>query len=198
MVDKLRSLGLCLGASTVSIVHVEQEGRSGQNHSTANPLQKPRIIEYSLHTHEGDPKRTLLMAFEQLDLNTFDRITATGRKFRHFVNLTSIAEPQAVEYYGQQHPVEVLQGELVVVAAHGLDPFLEEVVHRRGLGLRLREPRLDGREPGAVRGDEAALRVGGDAHRPRTLPAVSRIVPRRPSSLRIAGWYYGPVQLYSG
>ena len=33
-----------------------------------------------------------------MDLSSIDRITATGRKFRRLVNLTSIPEPEAVEY----------------------------------------------------------------------------------------------------
>ena len=92
MSGKIRSLGLCLGASTISIVQVEQE----QNLREGNPIQEkkiPRIVTYSLHPHEGDPKRTLLSAIKNLDLNSFDRIAATGIKFRKFVTLSSIPEP---------------------------------------------------------------------------------------------------------
>ena len=59
---------------------------------------KPRIIKYALYPHEGDPKKTLRLAIKDLDLNSFDRIAATGRKFRYFVDLSSIPEPEAVEY----------------------------------------------------------------------------------------------------
>ena len=95
MTEKLRSLGLCLGASTVSIVQLELD-RSAQKNPTAAP--NPRIIDFSLFPHEGDPKQTLLDAFDRLDPKSFDRIAATGRKFRRFVNLSSISEPEAVEY----------------------------------------------------------------------------------------------------
>ncbi len=112
MAEKLRSLGLCLGASTVSIVELEIENRSGSHLVSAGDLPRqstdgisplpadgrPKIIDYHLYPHEGDPKRTLLKAFERLDLNAFDRIAATGRKFRKFVNLSAIPEPEAVEY----------------------------------------------------------------------------------------------------
>ncbi len=76
---KLTSLGLCLGASTVSIVQLEQN----QNPKTYNPTKRnnnPRIIKSSLYPHEGDPKRTLLRLINDLDLNEFDRIVATGRQ----------------------------------------------------------------------------------------------------------------------
>ena len=95
MAEKLRSLGMCLGASTVSIVQLELD-RGKENNSTAN--LKPRIIDYSLYPHEGDPKQTLLDAFDKLDPDSFDRIAATGRKFRRFVNLSSISEPEAIEH----------------------------------------------------------------------------------------------------
>jgi predicted CoA-substrate-specific enzyme activase len=66
--------------------------------SAVHAENKPRIIKYSLFPHEGDPKQTLLAAFKELDPESFDRIVATGRKFRDFMNLTSISEPEAVEY----------------------------------------------------------------------------------------------------
>ena len=74
MTDKIRALGLCLGASTVSIVQLELSQNPNTYPSVNN---KPRIIDYSLHPHEGDPKNTLLDAFKNLDLGSFDRIAAT-------------------------------------------------------------------------------------------------------------------------
>ncbi|MFO8085720.1 MAG: acyl-CoA dehydratase activase [Desulfobacterales bacterium] len=84
----LKVLGICLGASTVSIVQVIRSGNT----------EKPKILNFSLHPHEGDPKKTLIKALEPLEISHFDRIAATGRKFRHFVELSSISEPEAVEY----------------------------------------------------------------------------------------------------
>ena len=94
MSDKLKALGLCLGASTVSLVQLELD-RSQKPDSAGKT--KPRIIEYSLYPHEGDPKKTVIKAFDRIDPESFDTIAATGRKFRKFVNLSSIPEPQAVE-----------------------------------------------------------------------------------------------------
>jgi predicted CoA-substrate-specific enzyme activase len=89
MTQALKSLGVCLGASTVSLVQLEQDRTGGGS--------TPRIRAHAVHVHEGDPKRTLVQALAGLDLASFDRIAATGRKFRKFVNLTSISEPEAVE-----------------------------------------------------------------------------------------------------
>ena len=124
MVDKLRSLGLCLGASTVSIVQLEQD--LIENDHTV----EPRIISYSLHPHEGDPKRTLLAAFEQLDFNKFDRIAATGRKFRRFVNLTSISEPEAVEHAYQY--VKPSETDCPAVVSAGGETFMVYALDRFG------------------------------------------------------------------
>ena len=95
--DPLKSLGICLGASTISMVHLEQALDHNGQAGTSAP-QKPHIVKYTLHPHEGNPKKTLRLAIKDLDLNSFDRIAATGRKFRYFVNLSSIPEPEAVEY----------------------------------------------------------------------------------------------------
>jgi len=126
---KLKSLGLCLGASTISIVQLEQD----RNPDTGNVTQcnnNPRITKFSLHTHEGDPKRTLLRAIKSLDLNTFDRIVATGRRFRSFVNLTSIPEPEAVEYaYRFIKPDNIF---CPAVVSAGGETFMVYVLNRFG------------------------------------------------------------------
>ena len=89
----MKSLGICLGASTVSMVQAAQENTSG--------TERPRVIDFSRHPHDGNPKKTLLSVLNSLDLTSFDRIAATGRKFRKFINLSSISEPESVEHaYG--------------------------------------------------------------------------------------------------
>jgi predicted CoA-substrate-specific enzyme activase len=101
-----------------------------KNSIAAMPATPPRIISYSLHPHEGDPKRTLLAAFEQIDLNKYDRIAATGRKFRRFVNLTSIAEPEAVEY-SYQH-IKPLDKDCPAIVSAGGETFMVYALDRSG------------------------------------------------------------------
>ena len=126
---KIRSLGLCLGASTVSIAHVEQDLEA----SGKGPVQakkKPLIVDHSLHPHEGNPKQALFSVIESLDLGSFDRIVATGRRFRTFVNLSSIPEPEAVEYaYQFVKPPDVSSP--AVVSAGG-ETFMVYVLNRLG------------------------------------------------------------------
>jgi len=94
---KIRVLGICLGASTISIVEIEQD-QAIKDRPRAKVRRKPKVVKHILHSHEGDPKQTLLSAISPFDLSAFDRIVATGRRFRKYVNLTSIPEPEAVEY----------------------------------------------------------------------------------------------------
>ncbi|MEA3428444.1 MAG: hypothetical protein U9Q84_04380, partial [Thermodesulfobacteriota bacterium] len=122
---KISSLGICLGASTVSIVLMElEQGRDGENKT------KPRVIKYSLHSHEGNPKQTLLSALKSIDMNSYDRIAVTGRKFRSFVNLSSISEPEAVEYaYGFVKPADII---CPAVVSAGGETFMVYVMDSRG------------------------------------------------------------------
>ena len=127
MTNKIRALGLCLGASTVSIVQLELSRKPNPDH-TAN--SRPRIIDYSLHPHEGDPQNTLLEAFDKMDLGSFDRIAATGRKFRKFVNLSSIPEPEAVEHaYQYLKPPDI---DCPAVVSAGGETFMVYALDRSG------------------------------------------------------------------
>jgi predicted CoA-substrate-specific enzyme activase len=82
----MKTLGICVGASTVSFVALD---------NTDNKIKK--IFNNTL-LHNGDSKGVLRNELEKLNIKDYDRICLTGRKFRKFVNLTSITEPEAVEY----------------------------------------------------------------------------------------------------
>lgn len=125
MHGNINSLGICLGASTVSLVWMElEQGRDGENKT------KPRLVKYSLHSHEGNPKQTLLSALKSLDMNLYDRIAVTGRRFRKFVNLSSISEPEAVEYaYRFVKPADVA---CPAVVSAGGETFMVYVMDGQG------------------------------------------------------------------
>jgi len=82
---KTQTLGICLGASTVSIVKAVRDGVSLQ----AEPI--------FIKAHNGNPKRTLLEGLKGLELLSYASVVATGRKFHQLLTLTSISEPEAVE-----------------------------------------------------------------------------------------------------
>lgn len=83
----MKTIGLCMGASTVSVAQV---GLSGKG-------LEPQVIGHSLHPHGGDPRNALLSELNRIDLDSFDRIAVTGRRFRKMLRLSSISEPEAVE-----------------------------------------------------------------------------------------------------
>ncbi len=126
----LRVLGICLGASTVSIVEVFWPGEASGPDSGGSSAHAPKIVKHALFPHEGNPKETLLRALKSVDPNAYDRIAATGRRFRRFVRLSSIPEPEAVEYaYGFTKPPGV---DCPAVVSAGGETFMVYVLNSRG------------------------------------------------------------------
>jgi predicted CoA-substrate-specific enzyme activase len=98
------SIGFCLGASTISMarITVQSVDDTGKlNHRKNNSIQ----VEHAEHPHEGNPKAVLEKVISGIDWNEIDHVAVTGRKFRHLLNMTSVAEPEAAEYaYGHIKP----------------------------------------------------------------------------------------------
>ncbi len=91
-----RSLGICVGSTTISAVKITPAAHSGtlRPGTASAPV---RILMARALPHGGDLKRTLTSVLEEMGLSDVDKIAATGRKFRHMLNLPSISEPEAVE-----------------------------------------------------------------------------------------------------
>ena len=118
----MKSLGICLGASTVSMVQLEQD--------TVGENGRPIIVDCSRHPHNGSPRETLISALGTMDLTSFDRIAATGRKFRKFTNLSSISEPESVEHaYAYAKPQNI---SCPAVVSAGGETFMVYVLDRTG------------------------------------------------------------------
>ena len=77
----MKSLGICIGASSISLVI----------------LKDNNINWHSTKLHEGDPKKTLNSMLQNLNLKEIDYFLVTGRKFKEFVKIPNITEPEAVE-----------------------------------------------------------------------------------------------------
>ncbi|OHD10971.1 MAG: hypothetical protein A2Y34_12540 [Spirochaetes bacterium GWC1_27_15] len=82
----MKSLGICLGASTITFVEVTNDN---------NNIKIENIISKA---HEGNAKQNFLEILNTVKPENFDRIVVTGRKFRENVNLTTITEPEAIEH----------------------------------------------------------------------------------------------------
>ena len=81
----METLGICLGASTLSMVRLRSEE------------QTITVLDTATITHEGNPRKTLLDTLERVPQVRDLRIAVTGRKFINFVKLTTISEPEAME-----------------------------------------------------------------------------------------------------
>ncbi|MBN2735737.1 MAG: activase, partial [Spirochaetales bacterium] len=80
-----RAFGICLGVSMISAVEISQ----------VNGILRVERVERK--AHEGNPKAVFQKVLETL--NPGDRpVMITSRKFRDFVKLPSITEPEAIEY----------------------------------------------------------------------------------------------------
>lgn len=78
-----RSLGICIGASTISFVETEQ------TQGVIKTTSVKSII------HEGNPKKLLTEYLNGIDNNV--SVTVTGRKFKDLINANVISEPEAIE-----------------------------------------------------------------------------------------------------
>jgi len=85
--------GICLGASTISGVEVIETGIA----VSSDRSRSIRIGKIVLRPHEGNPREVFRQVMDELAPNGAP-VLITGRKFRSFVRLPSITEPEAVEY----------------------------------------------------------------------------------------------------
>jgi predicted CoA-substrate-specific enzyme activase len=126
---KIRSLGLCLGASTVSAACVEEIFASSS--SGDGPISDSiRLLDHQIYPHNGNPKKTLLSVLDQFAAYDFKRIAVTGRRFRHFVKLSSIPEPEAIEYAYQFIKPKSIDSPAIISA--GGETFMVYVLNRLG------------------------------------------------------------------
>lgn len=103
----ITSLGICVGAITVSAVKIALSTPSDSKGNDSFS-QTVRVLASTVQPHGGDPRGTLTKELKKLDLTGVKKIAATGRKFRHLINLPSIAEPEAVERaYGYVKPPKI-------------------------------------------------------------------------------------------
>ena len=126
--SRIQALGICLGASTLTMVEIE--GRQHHDDIGKGSVLRPKVIDVNIHPHGGNPKKALLSTIKRLDPSRFDRIVATGRKFRDFINLTSISEPEAVEYaYRYTRPDGI---DCPAVVSAGGETFMVYVLNHTG------------------------------------------------------------------
>jgi predicted CoA-substrate-specific enzyme activase len=106
----MRSIGICVGASTITRVDVEKINNA--NIKILNTISK---------IHDGNIKKTLQDLISNEDLRSTAKIVLTGRKYKNLLNLTSISEPEAIEYsYSFLKPV---YGQTDYISCAGAETF---------------------------------------------------------------------------
>lgn len=100
----VKSLGVCVGASSISTVLVEQaDGRT-------------KVLDSKSISHDGNPRVILQRLLTPDLLAGIDRLAITGRKFRSLLHASSISEPEAVEYAYRFSRAETGDANLIVSA----------------------------------------------------------------------------------
>ena len=78
-----KSLGICIGASSIKIVSIDE-----------NYKIQDKIIK----NHECNPRKALKETLKDINLDDYSYVSLTGRKFKELLNLPQITEPEATEY----------------------------------------------------------------------------------------------------
>lgn len=117
MSTKNKSLGICVGASTITIVELAK--------NNFNNCEIKRIIS---KPHNGTPKQVLFDELRNFNLKEY-KTAVTGRKFKNLVNCTSLPEPEAIEYTLRYLE---LNGKYDTIASLGGENFIIYSIDKRG------------------------------------------------------------------
>ena len=82
----MRTLGICFGSTTMQCVIADI------NNKKVNVKSTFRVA------HEGNPRSAFSNYVKSIQTEKITRVAVTGRAFRNHINLTSISEPEALEY----------------------------------------------------------------------------------------------------
>ena len=80
------SLGICIGASSIKVAELIDEGHG------------LRVGRTQVACHDCNPRDGLLQIQSQFDFASCDYLCVTGRKLKNLVNLPTITEPEATEH----------------------------------------------------------------------------------------------------
>ena len=109
------------------MVVVEQKKR---HRNPSRDFPQRRIVSQVIRSHGGNPRNTLHEILTNFTFTPSHRITVTGRKFRKFVNITSVSEPEAVEYaYRYTKPRGI---DCPAIVSAGGETFIVYVLDRMG------------------------------------------------------------------
>lgn len=111
-----KSLGICIGASTISFVITEAEGSAVS------------ITSFHSVIHEGNPRKIISEYFNDIDTEDLP-VTITGRKFKNLINGYTIPEPQTIE---ESIKYLKLQGKFGCLVSLGGENFILYCLSEKG------------------------------------------------------------------
>jgi hypothetical protein len=120
----MKSLGICAGASTISLAGLQRNDSGAE------------ILFSHFKAHDGNPRRVLRELLGQIeDLQEY-KIGVTGRKFRNVLNFSTLSEPEALELatgfiLPPHHPYRVIisaGGETTMVYHLDDDGKVDEII----------------------------------------------------------------------
>lgn len=112
----MKSAGICIGASNIGFVITEKAG------------EKISILMSKSVSHDGNPKKVLSQIIKDEKINKVEKVIITGRKIRKSINLSSISEPEAVEY-AYQYKKEKHGDANLIISAGGETFMVYEIDH---------------------------------------------------------------------
>ena len=104
------SIGICMGASNIKLV------------KTSRNSDQLRIDEYITQPHEGNAKKTLKKVLKEIDFDKDHNFAVTGRKFKDFVEIPTLSEPEATEL--AYHSLKDKYGSFDAIVSAGGETFM--------------------------------------------------------------------------
>ena len=114
----MSSIGICMGASNIKIV------KTSRNSETL------KIDKTETRPHEGNAKGTLKEVLREFNLDDDSSFSVTGRKFKNFVNLPSLSEPEATEL--AYHNLKDKYGSVEAIVSAGGETFMAYELDKEG------------------------------------------------------------------
>lgn len=111
-----KSLGVCVGASTVSFVELKKDG------------DKIELLNKKSVSHDGNPKKIIRDFFNNFKFDGHS-IVATGRKFKKAINFQTVSEPEAVE---KAFKYLNFEGIFETIASLGGENFIIYCLNKKG------------------------------------------------------------------
>ncbi|MFI5253321.1 MAG: acyl-CoA dehydratase activase [Bacteroidota bacterium] len=113
----MKSLGICIGASTIKLAEVDEQGN---------------VFRSIIQKHDCNPRKVLGELFQSVHPSDYNGITVTGRKFKELINLPAITEVEATEL-SLKYYLKGKQEQFNAILSLGSENFILYELDKRGV-----------------------------------------------------------------